>query len=134
MSHISSKFLKMTTTHYVIVRRDLPLGVLAAMVTHAAGESAAIYKLVAGKEFWGCTAVVLEARNEAHLRKISLTLDDSDLLYVGVFESDGPYAGQMMALGLVPVEREKAAGLLGELQTLKSLTTPEIGLDKPAEV
>lgn len=30
-------------THYIVVRRDLPLGVLAAQVTHAAGES--FYKL-----------------------------------------------------------------------------------------
>lgn len=37
-------------THYVIVRRDLTVGQVCAQITHAAGESAALYAVSSVKE------------------------------------------------------------------------------------
>lgn len=110
----------MNIAHYIFVRRDLPLGVIAAMVTHAAGESAPLYQDENG-HFRGATAVVLEAKDEAHLHKISEYLWYHDLDKVEIYESSEPYANQLMAIGLVPLERtDQVRELLGEFQTLKS--------------
>lgn len=113
-------------THYIIVRRDLPLGVLAAMVCHAAGESGATYERKEGwryddsTAFSGATAVILEAKDEKHLRQISAYLDEVEIAYKTVHESGGEYSGQLMALGLIPIEREAIAEKLREFQTLKT--------------
>jgi hypothetical protein len=107
---------KLTLTHYVFVRRDLPLGVLAAMVTHAAGESGALYCDAYDGRFRGATAVVLEARNELHLDKIAENLRLMDIPCVEVWENSGPYAEQLMAIGVVPRERDAR---LNDYQLLK---------------
>lgn len=91
-------------THYIIVRNDLPLGVLAAMVTHASGESAALYENNHG-DFNGATAVVLEATSEDNLFDIRDELNVALIDYVEVFESGGPYHDQFMAIGVIPGER-----------------------------
>lgn len=96
----------MRLTHYIIVRKDLPLGVLAAMVTHAAGESGALYQSEEDGRFRGATAVVLQAENEPDLMKIEEYLHGLDLPYVVVIESGGIYDGETMAIGIVPCERD----------------------------
>lgn len=107
-------------THYIFVRRDLPLGVIAAMVTHAAGESAAYYTLYEDVVPSGI-AVVLEAKNEAHLKEIETYLRKEGLQdYVPIVESSEPYKNQLMAIGLYPAEREYFGELLGKFQTLKT--------------
>lgn len=108
--------------HYVFVRRDLPLGVLAAMVTHAAGESGALYQDLYNGRFRGATAVVLEAKNERDLTDILDYLTEEQIQHVVVHESEGEYHGQLMAIGLVPTEREFLAPKLEDYQTLKTLT------------
>ena len=121
--------------HYIIVRRDLPLGTMAAMITHAAGESAALYTGNSDSTFYtgdddyytfmGSVAVVLGVDNVAQLLKTSRKLSECNIPYVGVRESSPPYDGAYMALGLVPIERDKVAGLLKDLQTLKTLILPD---------
>lgn len=113
--------------HYVIVRRDLPLGVLTAMIVHAAGESAALYEAQHFEGFPGCTAVVLEAHDESRLNSDAEYLRGHGIATVEVHESHGPFAGQFMAIGVVPGERETLAPLFAEFQCLKSLDIPPSG-------
>lgn len=106
--------------HYIIVRRDLPLGVLAAMITHAAGESAAAYQASQGS-FDGAIAVVLEAKNEPHLNEVHEYLKSRTIAHVSVHESNGTYSGQYMAIGVVPGEREELSENFRFFQCLKRL-------------
>ena len=116
--------------HYTIVRRDLPLGTLAAMVAHAAGESAAFYENPEnGRGFRGSVVVVLEVKNEAELKRLSDRLTKSpDLQHIVTRESTPPYNGAWMAIGIVPIERELAAPYLESLQTLKTLDPQEVSV------
>ena len=108
-------------THFVIVRRDLPLGKMAAMVTHAAGESGARYDDPERGGFQGCRAVVLEARDEVDLIMAQKQLQRNSIEDVSVYESDPPYSGQLMAIGLVPVESTEVEGVTRSYSTLKVL-------------
>lgn len=111
-------------THYIIVRRDLPLGVMAAMVTHAAGESGALYQNPEDGRFRGATAVVLEVKDERGLAKTRDLLVYEGIPHILIEESHGPYTGQWMAIGIVPCERVLVSELLKDYQTLKMLTKP----------
>lgn len=109
--------------HYILVRKDLPLGVMAAMVTHAAGESAALHE-----NFRGCVACVLEAKNESALKEAIKTFELADLQYVVVSEPSPPYDGAFMAIGVVPGERDTLSPIMKSFQCLKSLDEPEENL------
>jgi hypothetical protein len=109
-------------THYIFIRKDLPLGVLAAMITHAAGESGCLYHHPYDGRFRGATAVVLEAKSQLELRNITEHLRLLEIPKVEVYESSGPYAGQFMAIGVVPRERDER---LREYTCLKALDNPE---------
>lgn len=106
-------------THYIFVRRDLPIGVLTAMVVHAAGESAAKYDSNVD-DFTGATAVVLEVKDEDHLTDVVNYLEGLDIEFITIRESSPPYTGQLMALGLLPGEKDDIAPHLRTFQTLKS--------------
>lgn len=111
-------------THYIIVRRDLPFGTLCAMVAHAAGESffqlgwdssekerrSLRAEVVGSSPAPGSiptvTVVVLAIRNEARLRKLAQKLQAAGIQHVLFEESDAPYAGEAMSLGVVPQVRE----------------------------
>ncbi len=81
--------------HYVIVRSDLPHGLQVAQTIHAAGESSTGVPS-------GTIAVALSARNETHLQVLGARLADAGIPFVPIVEGDGPYEGQLMALGLLP--------------------------------
>lgn len=97
--------------HYVIVRSDLPLGVLAAMVTHAAGETGPVPEHT--------RAVVLSVPDEQSLLKEADRLPEARLGRGLIVETEGPYAGQLMAVGL-PVH----LGRRPELAHLPILSSP----------
>jgi peptidyl-tRNA hydrolase len=121
--------------HYIIVRKDLPIGVLAAMVTHAAGESAAQYEAKEGWRydsapcFTGATAVVLQAENEYDLVRIGDILSDEEIPHVDIHESDGAYHGQLMAIGVRPASRE---ALSPRMRAFRLLTECGCRLTNPA--
>lgn len=121
----------MAIVHYIFVRKDIPLGVLAAMITHAAGESGALYEDNYDGRFRGATAVVLEARDQYHLDMIEKYLQSKNIQYVAVHESGGEFHGQFMAIGVVPGERETLSNYFSTFGLLKSCKTCEVGLDKP---
>jgi len=87
-------------THYVIVREDLPKGVLAAHVAHAAGES--------GPAPPGSIAVVLGVPNESALIRVAGRLDARRIAYVLIRENAGPFDGQVTAIGIPPTNDRKA--------------------------
>jgi hypothetical protein len=99
--------------HYVVVRKDLPLGTLAAQVVHAAGESAP------GNLPEGTYAVVLAARDEAHLRAIADQLDAAAVPLVRIVESDAPHQGALMAVGLRPCQKGDVRRHLSSLPLLR---------------
>jgi hypothetical protein len=94
------------------------------MVTHAAGESAAdfcFYHEDPSFRFKGATAVVLAAKNEAHLRSIEDYLTQEGLQdYSRVVESSEPYRNQLMAIGLWPAERSYFGTSLTHFNLLNS--------------
>jgi hypothetical protein len=84
-------------THYCIVRADLPRGVLAAQLIHAAGESSP------GGLPKGTRAVALAARGELHLARIERRLQQLGIDHRAIREPDPPWNGALMAIGLTPV-------------------------------
>lgn len=129
-------------THYIVVRRDLPFGVLLAMVAHAAGES--FYKLAClrssekerptfSREDVGSIptggspfdpsqtiAIVLGARNVARLGWLCMKLDVMAIPYSVITETDGEFAGQLMAIGVVPTDRADVRKIVNEFQLYRA--------------
>lgn len=121
----------MPLTHYVVVRRDLQVGVLLAMVAHAAGES--FYKLASHTWTtpWGSAptivqpdetiAVVLGARNEGRLVKLEAALMAAAITHAAIRETEGPCAGQLMAIGLMPGPKEALSPFVNDFHMLREL-------------
>lgn len=82
--------------HYVIVRGDLPHGLQVAQTIHAAGESSP------GGLPSGTIAVALAAQNETQLQVLGARLADAGIPFVPIVEGDGPFEGQLMAIGVSP--------------------------------
>ena len=100
-------------THFCIVRKDLPRGVLAAQLIHAAGESS-------GQVPEGTYAVALAARNEGHLSLLEQKLKDAGLPHHAVREPDAPWNGALMAIGLAPtIDRSSVLPITKRLRLLK---------------
>lgn len=100
-------------THYVVVRRDLPLGILAAQVVHAAGASSP------GGLPEETHAVVLAARDEADLLRIAERLRGAGAGPRVIHETDPPWNGAAMALGLAPAPRSRWRRLLSDIPLLR---------------
>lgn len=101
------------------------------MITHAAGESGALYQDEYDGRFRHGTAVVLEVKNEAKLNEAATLLWKHDVQNVEVWEDGGRYHEQLMAIGLVPCERDKVSEILKDYQTLKTLYPDELEIDNP---
>ena len=102
-------------THYIIVRNDLPLGLMAAQITHAAGESSP------GNISKGTHAVVLGV-SPSDLERLAATRFQ-DVPHVSIVESDAPFSGQLMAIGLPPAPRWKWKRLVSDLPLLREVST-----------
>lgn len=133
-------------THYIVVRRDLPFGVLCAQIAHAAGES--FYALrpgsseerapVSNQEVAGSNpargstfnpsqtiAVILGARNEHRLKRLAADLLQANVPHVVIQEPDPPYDGQCMAIGLVPGDKSELAAHVRGYHMLPNFTLEE---------
>lgn len=106
--------------HYVIVRRDLPVGVCAAMIVHAAGETGARFADWLG----GAAAIVLGVDNQEQLWQTVNKLRQADIDHYKVIEGGdkSPYKGQLMAVGIVPGVRARLSPHFSEYRLLDSLT------------
>jgi hypothetical protein len=85
-----------------VVRKDLPLGFLAANIVHAAGESSP------GNLPSGTFAVVLAVENETTLRLLERQLSHAGVPHVAITEPDAPWNGAMTAIGIAPVSDRSA--------------------------
>ena len=99
--------------HYVVTRRDLPLGVLGAMLIHAAGESSP------GNLTEGTYAIALAVPDEAALIKLLLRLQRQGLHVTPIHEPDSPFNGQLMSIGIRPAPRSEIARYLSDVPLLK---------------
>ena len=99
-------------THYIIVRPDLPVGLLAAQVTHAAGESST------GDLGPGTYAVVLAAPPD-RLAALEALLKAQGVPHSAVRENDAPWSGQLMAIGLRPAPRDQVQRYVSSLPLLR---------------
>lgn len=99
--------------HICIVRADLPRGVLAAQLIHAAGESSP------GDLPPGTHAVALAAADEPALEELARRLTFDGLPHVQIREPDAPWNGALMAIGLRPLPR---GGPVPALRRLRLLT------------
>lgn len=97
----------------MVVRADLPHGIQAAQIIHAAGESSP------GHLPDGTFAVALAARDELHLALVAERLRARGIAFVAIHESDAPYAGALMALGLAPGRKEQLRRHLSSLPLLR---------------
>jgi hypothetical protein len=105
------------------------MGVASAQIVHAAGESSP------GQLPDGTFAIVLAARDEDHLRTIACRLVDADLVFHEIKEPDAPWDGQLMAIGLRPIQRSVGRRFLSNLPLYRgpvSAGAPERGGSKPA--
>lgn len=82
--------------HYVIVRADLPLGVMVAQTIHAAGET--------GPARHGTHAVALSVPSELDLERVEERLLEAGLPHVAVREPDAPWNNALMVIGIPPMD------------------------------
>jgi hypothetical protein len=82
------------------VRADLPRGLQAAQIIHAAGESSP------GDLPSGTHAVCLVVPGEKELTELETKLRHAGIKHSTIIESDSPYTAQRMAIGCAPAGRE----------------------------
>lgn len=104
---------------YIVVRRDLPLGTMLAMVAHAAGESYGAFVQKHGSLDEPVTVVVLGVRNEERLRGVARRLQRDQVRHAIFEESDEPFGGQLMALASWPWVRKEIAGSFEKLAPVR---------------
>lgn len=111
--------------HYVIARTDVPTGVMAAQIVHAAGESS-------DRVPSGVCAVCLAAHSELELEDLEAKLIELEIAHTSIREPDAPWNGALMAIGLEPVIRDRHPKLrralarfklIGENKWLKTSTS-----------
>lgn len=97
----------------MIVRADLPRGLQAANIVHAAGESSP------GNLPSGTHAVCLVVPDERTLAALADRLAAAGVPFVRIVESDAPFTGQLMALGCAPARKEALRRQLSSLPLLR---------------
>lgn len=98
--------------HYVIARTDVPTGVMAAQIVHAAGESS-------DRVPSGVHAVCLSAHSELELLKLEDLLTELGVSHAAIREPDAPWNGALMAIGIEPVIRDQNPKLRRALARFK---------------
>jgi hypothetical protein len=94
------------------VRADIPRGLQAAYIAHAAGESNR-------QNCRNMHVVVLTAKDEAELRELAHRLSAACLPHHPMRETDGAFAGQMLSFGVEPCRKEVARRWLSSQPLLK---------------
>lgn len=82
------------------MRKDLPIGLLAAQVVHAAGESS-------DRVPPGTYAVVLSVPDEQHLLKVEKYLKDKGITHTAIRENGHALQGELTAIGIEPRKRSE---------------------------
>lgn len=97
----------------MVVRADLPRGVQAAQIIHAAGESSP------GALPSGTYAVALMTPDEASLCALAERLERAGVAHTRIHEPDAPYDGALMAIGVQPGRKEVLRRSLSSLPRLR---------------
>lgn len=97
----------------MILRRDLPSGVLVAQTIHAAGESSP------GNLPPSTYAIALAVQNEQALLAVEERLRAAGVVLTSIREPDPPYHGSLMALGLHPAPKSHLKKHLSMLPLLR---------------
>lgn len=105
-------------THYVVVRSDLPLGVLAAQIVHAAGESSP------GNLPEATRAVVLTVAGEEALERLFARLARAQVAYRAIREPEAPWNGALMAIGVVPAPKSTLRKVLSDVPLYRGTFKP----------
>ncbi len=100
----------------MIVRTDASMGVQAAMIVHAAGQSAQLAGAFATSS--PTTAVALEASLDT-LLALQRRLVELGVPHVLVREPDHPWRDAPMAIGIVPMPRARVRRLLAHLSLVR---------------
>ena len=95
----------------MVVRGDLPRGLQAANIVHAAGES--------GPTERGTHAVCLVAPDAASLAAVTDRLEAAGVRVARVVETDAPFAGELMAIGCAPGRREVVRKIVSSLPLVR---------------
>ena len=96
-----------------MVRADLPFGVMAAQLIHAAGESSP------GNMSSGTYAIALAAKSELQLLALERRLVSQNIPHAAIRESDAPWDGQLMAIGIAPCDRSIVRKEVSQLPLIK---------------
>jgi len=99
--------------HYCITRADLPHGVQAAQLIHAAGESSP------GNLDSRTFAFALVVNNEEELKNLSYDLFMAGIPHKSILEPDAPWNGQIMAIGVCPAPRKELKKFFSKLKLLR---------------
>ena len=105
----------------MIVRDDLPPGTQAAMIVHAAGHSAQLPGTSPAAP--PTIAVALHASLD-DLLALHRALDERDLPHVLVRAPDEPWRDAPMAIGVVPMPRERVRRLFAHLRLVRGKDSP----------
>ena len=97
----------------MVVRGDLPRGIQAANIIHAAGESSP------GNLPSGTHAVCLVVPDELALRAVADRLGAAHVPFVSSVETDAPYEDSLMAIGCMPAAKEVLKRHLSALPLLR---------------
>lgn len=92
------------------------MGVLAAMIVHAAGESA---QLCGASAAGPPTHAVALTASEAELCALARELERGGVPFVFVREPDEPWRGAPMAIGVAPMPRGRVRRLLAHLPLVR---------------
>lgn len=95
------------------MRADLPRGLQAAQIVHAAGESSP------GNLPSGTHAVCLVVPGEKELGELETKLRRAGIQHSTIIESDSPYTAQRMAIGCAPAGKEVLRRYLSALPLLR---------------
>ena len=96
------------------MRRDVPLGTIAAQLIHAAGASSP------GALPAATRAVALMVDTEAELALLAERLELAEIPHVAIREPDPPWSGALMAIGILPlVDLRAARRVLAQLRLLR---------------
>ena len=94
----SSPARRVILHHYCIVREDVPWGVQAAQLAHAAGQTG-------GPAAIGAHVVVLGVPDEATLERVRARRSALGVPHRAIHEPDRPWFGALMAIGIEPMCR-----------------------------
>lgn len=101
------------------MRTDIPVGLAFAQAIHAAGESSP------GNLDPGTYAIALGAQDEEELRLIASNLEANNVDFRLIVESSGDFAGQAMAIGVVPGPRNTLRKYLSSYPLIRIEFFPE---------